>query len=77
VMFITMEDETGLVDVVMFPDAQVHAAKPVLTSEIVTVEGKLQREGRNGCSISIVVERVIPAWTGMLSEFLRGNHSLT
>ncbi len=70
VMFITMEDETGLMDLVMFPKAQEDCARPILTSEVVTVEGRLQREGKNGISISIVVEEVIRPWTGLLADFL-------
>jgi DNA polymerase III alpha subunit len=77
VMFITMEDETGLIDLVLFPKAQTHAARPILTSEVVTVEGTLQREGRRGFSISVVIERIIPEWTGLLVNFLKrtGQHS--
>jgi DNA polymerase III alpha subunit len=71
VMFITMEDETGLVDLVLFPKVQAHAAQPILTSEVVTVEGVLKREGKDGLSISIAVEKVIPKWTGLLKDFLK------
>lgn len=76
VMFITMEDETGLVDLVLFPRAQTHAARPIWTSEVVTVEGTLQRQGRKGFSISVIIERVIPEWTGQLVNFLKrtGQH---
>ncbi len=72
VMFITMEDETGLLDVVMFPHAQTRNARAFLTSEIVTLQGKLQRVGKDGVSKSIILERVIPRWTGKLSDFLPG-----
>ncbi|MBI4962093.1 MAG: hypothetical protein HY913_02340 [Desulfomonile tiedjei] len=75
VMFITMEDETGLTDLVMFPKVQAHAARPILTSEVATVEGLLQREGKDGLSISITVEKVIPKWTGLLADFLKPGHS--
>ncbi len=70
VIFITMEDETGLMDLVAFPRAQVDYAKAIWTSEVLTVEGRLQRQGKNGLSISIVVEKVIPALSGALSKFL-------
>jgi DNA polymerase III alpha subunit len=68
VMFITIEDETGLMDLVLFPKAQKDCAKPALTSEILTVEGKLQRTGKDGRSISIVVEKVILPWTGLIKD---------
>lgn len=71
VMFITMEDETGLIDVVAFPKAQVGYARDIFTSEVLTVEGKLQRLGKNGLSISIIMEKVIRRWSGQLSHFLR------
>lgn len=72
VMFITMEDETGLLDLVMFPKAQKDFAHAILTSEVVTVEGKLQRQGEKGQSISIVLEKVLLPWTGPLSKFMPG-----
>ncbi len=70
VMFITMEDETGLLDVVAFPKAQKDNARAILTSEVITVEGILQRQGKDGRSKSIVLERVILPLTGPLSKFL-------
>lgn len=71
VMFITMEDETGLIDVVAFPKAQAGFARDILTSEVLTVEGRLQRQGKDGLSISIIMEKVIRCWSGQLSHFLR------
>ena len=70
VIFITLEDETGLFDVVAFPKAQVSSARAILTSEVQTVEGRLQRQGKNDLSTSIILERVIPRFTGSLSEIL-------
>lgn len=77
VIFITMEDETGLIDVVAFPKAQTHNARSVWTSEVLTVEGQLHRQGKNGRSISLVMEKVVPHLTGMLADFLKlpGNGS--
>ena len=73
-MFITMEDETGLIDVVAFPRAQADAARSILTSEVLTVEGRLQRQGHNGRSITIVMERLILSLTGPLSRLLENRH---
>jgi error-prone DNA polymerase len=70
VIFLTMEDETGLWDAVVFPKAQKDYAKVIYTSELLTIEGKLQRQGRNGLSISIIVEKIILPWSGLLSDFL-------
>ncbi|MEI8181398.1 MAG: OB-fold nucleic acid binding domain-containing protein [Desulfomonile sp.] len=72
VMFITMEDETGLMDLVVFPKTQVDFARAILTSEVLTVEGRLQRDGKNGVSVSIVVGKVLLSLSGSLSDFFRG-----
>lgn len=70
VIFITLEDETGLLDIAVFPRAQISNAKAVLTSEIQTMEGKLQKHGKHGLSISIVLDRVIPHLTGSLKNVM-------
>jgi DNA polymerase III alpha subunit len=70
-MFLTLEDETGLWDAVVFPRAQKDFARAIYTSELLTLEGKLQRQGKNGVSISIIVERAILPWSGLLSDLLR------
>lgn len=70
VIFMALDDETGLWDAVMFPKVQKDFARVVYTSELLTVEGRLQRQGKNGLSISVVVERVILPWSGRLSKFL-------
>lgn len=71
IMFITMEDETGLMDLVVFPELQKQAAKEVLTSEVLAVEGQLKREGAGGRSISITAQRIIPEFSGPLAELLK------
>ncbi|MGB6066317.1 MAG: OB-fold nucleic acid binding domain-containing protein [Desulfomonilaceae bacterium] len=70
VIFLTLEDETGLWDAAVFPKAQKDSARAIYTSELLTLEGKLQRQGQNGLSISIIVEKVIFPWSGLLSELL-------
>ena len=70
VIFITLEDETGLIDAVLFPKAQINSAKPILTSEVQTLEGRLHRTGKDGRSISIVIDRIIRRFTGSLTEVL-------
>jgi DNA polymerase III alpha subunit len=70
VIFITMEDETGLIDVVAFPDSQKGYARALLTSEVQSIEGKLHRQGKNGISVSIVLNKVIPHLTGSLADML-------
>jgi DNA polymerase III alpha subunit len=70
VIFITMEDETGLIDVVVFPKAQIHYAEAIFKSEALTVEGRLHRQGKLGLSTSIVMDRLVMPWTGKLSSLI-------
>jgi DNA polymerase III alpha subunit len=69
VIFITIEDESGLMDLVAFEKVQQRCAHGILTSEVLTVQGRLQRRG-NGLSISIILENLILPWTGKLSTLL-------
>ncbi|MGA8831914.1 MAG: OB-fold nucleic acid binding domain-containing protein [Desulfomonilaceae bacterium] len=70
VMFLTLEDETGLFDVVVFSIAQSRFAKLILTSEILTIEGRLQRKGPGGLSISVVMSRALTGLSGGLAKLL-------
>jgi error-prone DNA polymerase len=70
VIFVTMEDETGLIDLVVFPKAQNTCAEAIMNSEVLTVEGRLQRRGAYGVCISVVVERVLMPLTGNLVQML-------
>jgi DNA polymerase III alpha subunit len=73
VMFITMEDETGLLDVVAFPRVLDKYARVIRTSEVLTVKGRLQRLGSGGKSLSIIMERVVRPWSGRLADLLLKN----
>jgi len=42
IMFVTLEDETGLIDLVMTPEAQEKCAKEVVTQNAVFLKGKVQ-----------------------------------
>jgi len=56
VMFITAEDEYGLIDLVMFPTEQEKYAKEVLFEPIAVFQGIVRREGRR--DVSLVIERI-------------------
>ncbi len=71
VMFATLEDESGLIDFVMFPGVQRQWAKEVLTNEVLAIEGRLKREGEKGLSISIVAEKVLQCFSGPFPLLLR------
>lgn len=60
----------GLFDVVVFSKAQNRFAKLILTSEVLTLEGRLQRKGPRGLSISIVMERGLVGLCGSLVKLL-------
>ncbi len=71
VIFATLEDETGLFDLVILPHVQSRWARVIYESEILTISGILKREGFKGLSISITVERVIEKLSGSLEELMR------
>jgi error-prone DNA polymerase len=54
VTFVTLEDETGIANLVVWPDRFEAARKTVMTSRFLCAEGKVQREGE---VIHLVAER--------------------
>lgn len=70
VMFLTLEDESGLFDVVVFENVQKRFARTILTSQVLTLEGKLQRRGVNGKAISIIMRRISLGLSGSLNKLL-------
>ncbi len=65
VMFITLEDETGLIDLAVFPKTQERYARTLLSKVIVLVEGQVSRQGAR--DVSVVAQRVLT-----LKEFYEG-----
>ncbi len=59
VMFITIEDETGLMDLVAFEDVQKSWAGAIFTSPVLFAEGVLKKEGRDGRALSITMKRLL------------------
>ena len=66
VMFVTLEDEDGLFDLVAFPGVQSSAAGLLLTSTVITGEGLIKRRGRGTSSYSVVIRRLFPDWCGSI-----------
>ena len=58
VMFITAEDEFGLIDLVLFPDAQKKYAKIILANSLCLFEGTVRRIGERTCCV--VISKVKP-----------------
>jgi error-prone DNA polymerase len=63
VIFMTLEDETGIANLIVWPSIFERYRRTVLGAKLVLVEGKLQREG---LVIHVVVERLADR-----SEWLR------
>ena len=70
VMFMTLEDEAGLFEVVVFAKAQDRFARIILTSEVLSLEGRLQRQGPTGLAISVIMEKALVSLCGPLTKLL-------
>ncbi|MBV8333488.1 MAG: hypothetical protein JO192_12180, partial [Candidatus Eremiobacteraeota bacterium] len=68
-VFLTLEDETGLVNVIVRPDVYEKYRRVIRTSPVLVIEGKLQKEG--GC-IDVLARRV---WPFDSEGITRGVHS--
>ncbi len=68
IMFVTLEDETGLIDLVVFPSAQVKGARLLFLSEVVTGSGILRREGYDGVSAIVAAKGFDPELCGSLDK---------
>ncbi len=66
VVFLTLEDEEGLADCVVFPKAYEKCGKVIFNSPALIIEGKLQHMGKTG--ISIVVNNAKPVTTNYRSD---------
>ncbi len=64
VIFMTLEDETGVANIVVWPKVFEDNRRTVLTSRLIAIDGKLQREG---LVIHVIAERVLDL-SHMLSE---------
>jgi len=58
VVFITLEDEAGLADCVVFPKVYAKYGPVIFNNAALIVEGRLQRMGKAG--ISVIVHKVAP-----------------
>jgi error-prone DNA polymerase len=53
-LFVTLEDETGLVNLIVRPDLYERERKLLRGAEMLLAEGRLQREG---AAVSVLVQR--------------------
>ena len=70
IIFVTLEDEMGLIDTVLFPSDQEENAETLLGSPVVLCEGVVRRLGKR--DISVVIKRVRD-----IEEFYRRKWSST
>jgi error-prone DNA polymerase len=66
VIFMTLEDETGPANVIVWPDAFERFRKIVLTARLIGVAGKLQKQGK---VIHVIAERLFD-WSSMLGDMI-------
>ena len=56
VLFLTLEDETGFANIIVWPDLWRRFRTPLLAARLLLAEGRIQREGR---VLHLVAERVV------------------
>ncbi|MBU0644931.1 MAG: hypothetical protein KKA78_17250 [Alphaproteobacteria bacterium] len=57
VLFITIEDETGVANGILWPDRFEKQRRAVMSASMVSLRGRLQKEGQ---VIHVIVDRVVP-----------------
>jgi DNA polymerase III alpha subunit len=70
VVFITLEDETGLIDTVLFPEVYDRCGAAAFASNLLVMEGKLQRQGAR--DLNLIVEQVINPLDGWVEPEIEG-----
>ena len=66
VVFVTLEDETGAVNVIVWPDLAAAQRKALLASRLLTVYGVWQREGEGARTVMHLVARRLVDHTALL-----------
>jgi len=66
VVFVTLEDETGTVNIIVWPDVAEAQRKPLLGSTLLTVYGVWQREGEGARAVMHLVARKLVDHTPLL-----------
>ena len=70
-VFLTLEDETGLLNVIVRPDIYEQYRRVIRTSSTLVIEGKLQKE--SGC-IDLIARRIHPFDDQGLTEGVRAHN---
>lgn len=73
VVFVTLEDETGLADVVIFPKVYEKYGTVIFNSPGLIIEGKIERLGQRG--LSVIARKIIPLTAKYRNEGLDKNNT--
>ena len=73
VVFVTLEDEAGLADAVIFPKVYDKYGSIIFNSPGLIIEGKIEKSGRRG--LSLIVKKVWPLRTEQRNEGLFSDRS--
>ncbi len=76
VIFMTLEDETGVVNIVVWPRTTERFRRIVMTSRLALVRGRLQRTGSIVHLVASSLEDITP-WLALLSETARTTSATT
>ena len=68
VMFVSLEDETGSVQLIVWPKVKLRWRIPLLRSRLMAVKGTWQREGEVRNLIAGYVEDLTPLLGGLVTE---------
>jgi error-prone DNA polymerase len=68
VLFITIEDETGVANIILWPDRFEAQRTVVMSSAMISVVGKVQRDGSDGGGVIHVIADRVHDYTGMLRQ---------
>jgi DNA polymerase III alpha subunit len=74
VVFITLEDETGLIDTVIFPRVYDLYGKAAFASDLLVIQGRIQRQGKYGATL--IATRVINPLEGLVEDRIDGKTGL-
>jgi error-prone DNA polymerase len=70
VLFITLEDATGLIDTVIFPKVYEAYGAAAFGSDLLVIRGRVERQGTRG--VSLIAEEVINPLAGHVEDRIDG-----
>jgi DNA polymerase III alpha subunit len=71
ILFITLEDATGLIDSVIFPKVYDAYGAAAFGSDLLVIEGRVERPGGRG--VSLIAEKVINPLAGQVADRIDGH----